>query len=105
MKAFLYLSRTEGEKGPLGPANDGMYPLDDQMRVVGRLGDIRVPVWAKKVSRFHLLLAHDPEHGLFAVDCAKHGSFLNGERLQRTQRLNVGDVLSLPNNIWVEIVS
>lgn len=97
MKAFVYLSQTAGEKNPLGPTDNGVYQLDG-VNLVGRLGDIRIPAWAKGVSRCHLLFVRNEESGhVYVADCSRNGN-------RELRRVEVGNVFELPHCIRVEII-
>ena len=105
MKVFMFF-QYEGREIPLGPNEDGVYPLDE-MTIVGRKGDIKTPERTTKVSRYHLILAMGPDLQLRVVDVSRYGTLLNGREIQYrgAQSLKVGDILALQGEIRLRIIS
>ena len=74
-------------------------PLAGEMRI-GREADCEIQIDDRCVSRYHLVIRVDAD-GVFVQDLmSTNGSYLNGRRLMKIERLDDGDELRIHNHVF-----
>ena len=70
------------------------YPIGTTPLVVGRDPASDVPVTGDDISRHHAYFLRTPT-GIVVVDTSRHGTFVNGDRVQAERVLEPGDIIQI----------
>jgi len=79
-------------------AREYTFPIRGRV-VLGRTPDSPVPLEGAAISREHLALELTGD-SVFAIDLSNNGTWVNGSRLQRDERIRIenGDAVDLPDH-------
>lgn len=73
-----------------------VFPLDNQENKLGRLPGLEVPLEGEGISREHAMIRRSSRGRFSLVDTgSRNGSYVNGKRLKRPQRLKDGDEVTI----------
>ena len=82
-----------------GPTPGKTYQLDQEETIVGRDLANDIAISDPEVSRRHARFMRKEENYLVEDLGSTNGTFLNGERISSPQELQVGDVITLGENV------
>ncbi len=81
-----------------GPLMGKMYFLKDQVTVIGRAEDCNIAITDPRVSRRHLQISLIEGKAVIEDLGSTNGTFLNGERLERTAVLKNSDLIHISSD-------
>jgi len=90
MTTRAWLTQLDGAKA------GKVFPIDNEENKLGRLPGIEVPLEGEGISREHALIRRSSRGRYTLADTgSRNGSYVNGKRLKRPQRLKDGDEVTI----------
>lgn len=87
-----------------GPNKGEKYILEEALNTVGRTPDNQVVVDSTRISRRHIQIKVLPAGVIIEDTGSTNGTWVNGQRLTGSQRLDSGDIIQLADYISLQYV-